>query len=285
MWDFIGMFGFWRDRPLLFPASKWHLAEWETESLLPSLFMSSASLFFTLRHIGCLWSLWYFTSRAWFYNILLDFAVSSLIFLVRDPESFHTVKTSQPASTSFSLLSPFPFSSSARSGGASYTTKALVRCFQTPVIEALENSWLLTTLYALRVISWLEMEQDSESRGSKACQGFSAEAHALCRAALRFPGCLTDSLSSESCVTPVSGVCPSLVFLFLGFRFQLCSFYQRTTWFFSITCLLSISLIFALKSFYSLNILFVLSLASWERRRAFFFWFSIFLFYYLHLEL
>lgn len=33
MWDFIGMFGFWRDRPLLFPASKWHLAEWETESL------------------------------------------------------------------------------------------------------------------------------------------------------------------------------------------------------------------------------------------------------------
>lgn len=247
MWDFIGMFGFWRDGPLLFPASEWHLAEWETESLLPSLFMSSASLFFTLRHIGCLWSLWYFTSRAWFYNILLDFSGSSLIFLVRDPESFDTVDTSQPASASFSLLSPFP--SSARSGGTSYTTEALDRCFPTPDTEALEDFWLVTILYALRAISWLEMEQDSESRGSKAGQGFSVEAHTLCWATLHFPRCLTDSLSSESYVTPVSGICPNLIFLFLGFPFQLCSFYQRTTWFFSVTCLFSISLIFALKSF------------------------------------
>lgn len=79
-WNFTGAFSCWGDMPLPFLMSKWHLAKWEAESVLSSWFMSSAAL--SVLHAETCW-LPVFSDisqvRLWFYNILVDFELSSLI--------------------------------------------------------------------------------------------------------------------------------------------------------------------------------------------------------------
>ena len=128
------------------------------------------------------------------------------------------------------------------------------------------------------VISWLEMEQGSESWGLKASQGFSAEDHTLCWDTLCLPSCVTDGLSAESHMTEVSQPDPFVswvpfsVMFILSKNFWLCRF-------FSIVCLLLISLIFCFKKFL-ISLGFICSFSGSLRKKkdisgmeVYFYWF------------
>lgn len=164
----------------------------------------------------------------WFYTTSVDFELSSLVCVGRNPEALASWNPLGLPMTPFSLLSL----TVSRSGGASLTITTVDSYFSNTSNEAMESSWLVTGLHALCVISWPEMGQASEGRGVKACWGFPAEPHPLCWAMSRFPGYLTDSLTWQS----VSEICPhrsllspgapfSIMFILSKNNFWLCRFF------------------------------------------------------------
>lgn len=161
----------------------------------------------------------------WFYTISVDFELSSLVCVVRNPEALASWNPLGLPMTPFSLLSL----TVSRGGGARLTTTTVDSYFLNTSNEALESPWLVRGLHVLCVISWPEMEKPSEGRGVKACRRFSTEVRPLCWAMSRFPSYLTDSLSCRSRDTVCQRYAPIGASCLLGPTFQLCSFYQRTT--------------------------------------------------------
>lgn len=100
-----------------------------------SWFMSSAALFFTLNHVGCLVLSDISQVGLWFYNILVDFELSSLICVVRNLDALAVwIPLSLPIPHSlFSPLPPTILTGLSQECGCQ-PHMAAESCFQTPPV-------------------------------------------------------------------------------------------------------------------------------------------------------